>query len=91
MKLPCMVMSITLSNILRHCVSWIEVKQWMLDFRLGEKKKKNTFWVMSLESEDKRPNRFGISSVVKDLVPSTQGQRRDLAEYYFLGDAKDEL
>ena len=46
---------------------------------------------MSLESEDKRPNRFGISSVVKDLVPSTQGQRRDLAEYYFLGDAEDEL
>lgn len=46
---------------------------------------------MSLESEGKRPNRFGISSAVKDLVPSTQGQRRDLAEYYFLVDTEDEL
>lgn len=88
MKLPCMVMSITLSNILRHCVSLIEVKNgcWTLDW-----KKRHTFWVMSLESEGKRPNRFGISSVVKDLVPSTQGQRRDLAEYYFLVDTEDEL
>lgn len=59
---------------------------WTLDW-----KKRHPFWVMSLESEDKRPNRFGISSVVKELVPSTQGQRRELAECYFLGDAEDEL
>lgn len=46
---------------------------------------------MFLESEDKGPNRFGISSVVKELGPKYTGQRRDLAECYFLGDAEDEL
>lgn len=50
----CMVISIILSNILRHCVPWTKLKKEVLDFRL-KKERHFLSWILcplSLETKD---------------------------------------